>query len=291
MSLCSAHTPGEIIVGTAPVEQAYLVLELAKPWAKKIKAEGAIEAFKPLLKGGAAKDVKLLATPRIDWLPLCQRPWALLIRWFRGQALVQELDATPAAVQEALEEPPGGEPMPLYLVCTHGSRDRCCGTLGFPVYRKLLENSARRTLQVSHLGGHRYAPVVLALPEWRFFGHMDSESCLHMDQTLEQGSPYLSGYRGLGRLPELVQPLEAELWSRYGRDLERVRPRRIEGREVTVEAQFKDGSRRLFHAHMGTHQLSGYKSCSDADEGKKTKTFELPKLLRLEELTSTSRAR
>ncbi len=287
MSLCSAHTPGETIVGTAPVEQAYLILELAKPWAKKIKAEGVIEAFKPLLKGGAAKDVKLLATPRIDWLPLCQRPWALLIRWFRGQALIQELDANPAAVQEALKGPPSGGPMPLYLVCTHGSRDRCCGTLGFPVYRKLLENSARRTLQVSHLGGHRYAPVVLALPEWRFFGHMDSVSCLSLDQTLEQGSPYLPGYRGQGRLPEQVQPVEAELWSRFGSALERVRPRQISDREVTVEAAFTDGSRRMFRAEMGTHQLSGYKSCSDADEGKKTKTFELPKLLRLKELTST----
>lgn len=287
MTLCSAHLPGEIIVGTAPVEQAYLILELAKPWPSKIKAQGAIEAFRPLLKGGAAKDVKLLATPRIDWLPLCQRPWALLVRWSRGRALVQELDATPTAVQAALERPAEGEPMPLYLVCTHGSRDRCCGTLGFPVYRSLLEKSARKTLQVSHLGGHRYAPVVLALPEWRFFGHMDAESCLSMDRTLAEGTPYLTGYRGLGRLPEEVQPVEAELWSRFGSSLERVRPRRISDEEVTVEAAFTDGSRRMFRARMGIHQLSGYKSCSDADEGKKPKTITLPKLVRLEELASS----
>lgn len=284
MTLCSAHLPGEVIVGTAPVEQAYLILELSKPWPSKIKAQGALEAFRPLLKGGAAKDVKLLATPRIDWLPLCQRPWALLVRWSRGGALVQELDATPTAVQAALEKPAEGEPMPLYLVCTHGSRDRCCGTLGFPVYRSLLENSVRKTLQVSHLGGHRYAPVVLALPEWRFFGHMDSESCLSMDRTLAEGSPYLTGYRGLGRLPEEVQPVEAELWSRFGSSLERVRPCRISEKEVVVEAAFSDGHRRRFLAQMGSQQLSGYKSCSDADEGKKPKTIRLPQLVKLEEV-------
>ena len=102
MPQCSAHLPGTPIVGTAPREEAYLILELAKPWAKKIKAEGAIEAFRPLLKSDVAEDLKLLATPRIDWLPLCQRPWALLIRWSKGQALVQELDATPEALREML---------------------------------------------------------------------------------------------------------------------------------------------------------------------------------------------
>ena len=285
---CSAHAPGEVIVGTAPVEKAYLILELAKPWARKIKAEGAIAAFKPLLKGGVAKDVKMLATPRIDWLPLCQRPWALLVRWSRGQALVQELDATPETISRALQQPAAGEPMPLYLVCTHGSRDRCCGTLGYPIYRQLLENSARRTLQVSHLGGHRYAPVVLALPEWRFFGHVSPESCPSLDLTLDRGEPYLDGYRGHGRLPALVQPVEAELWAQFGSQLARVRPLRIEGQKVTVEARMQDDSRRTFQARLGVQEIRGYKSCSDVDEGKKPKTFELPKLLKLEEVASTS---
>ena len=290
MPQCSAHLPGTPIVGTAPREEAYLILELAKPWAKKIKAEGAIEAFRPLLKSDVAEDLKLLATPRIDWLPLCQRPWALLIRWSKGQALVQELDATPEAVHQAMLQPPSGEPMPLYLVCTHGSRDRCCGTLGFPVYRALVENSQRKTLQVSHLGGHRYAPVVLALPEWRFFGHMDSTTCLTMDRTLKSREPYLDGYRGQGRLPAEVQPVEAELWSRFSDDLIRVRPLEISSARVTVEARLRDNSRRYFRAQMGSHQLSGYKSCSDADEGKKSKVFDLPKLLSLEELASPTEA-
>lgn len=282
---CSADSRGASIVGSAPVENAYLILELAKPWAKKIKAEGAIAEFKPLLKG-AAEDVKLLATPRIDWLPLCQRPWALLVRWHEGQALVQELPARPEDVKAALLAPPTGDPTPLYLVCTHGTRDRCCGTLGFPVYRSLHENSSRKVLQVSHLGGHRYAPVVLALPEWRFFGHMDQVTCLDMDQTLNSGRAYLPGYRGHGRLHEDLQPIEARLWEEHGQDLARVTAQSgLGSKSVTVRARFNDGGERTYQARMGVQELRGFKSCSDIPDGKK-KTIELPALQSLDELSA-----
>ncbi len=284
---CSKDSWGASIVGSAPVESAYLILEIPKPWPKKIKAEGVIAAFKPLLKG-AAEEVKLLATPRIDWLPLCQRPWALLVRWKGGQALVQELDAKPEAVKAALEAEPTGEPYPLYLVCTHGTRDRCCGTLGFPVYKALQENSARKVLQVSHLGGHRYAPVVMALPEWRFFGHMDTETCLHLDATLAAGKPYLTGYRGLGRLPEELQPIEAALWEEHGQKLTSLRVLGREGSDrLSVSARFLDGSERAYRALMGSQQLSGYKSCSDIPDGK-PRSIELPALVRLEEVSLSS---
>jgi hypothetical protein len=264
-----------------------LILELAKPWPRKIKAEGAVAEFKPLLKG-AREEVKLLATPRIDWLPLCQRPWALLVRWREGQALVQELPARPEEVKAALEAPAAGQPTPLYLVCTHGSRDRCCGTLGVPVYRRLLESSPRKVLQVSHLSGHRYAPVLLALPEWRFFGHLDTETCLHMDQALNAGKPYLPGHRGHGRLCEELQPVEERLWSEHGPGLRALRV--LEGRgssRITVHAAFKDGSERAYLAHMGVRELRGFKSCADIGDSQ-PKVTTLPTLQRLEEVSMSS---
>lgn len=281
---CSSEGRGASIVGSAPVENAYLILELAKPWPKKIKAEGAIAEFKPLLKG-AAEDVKLLATPLIDWLPLCQRPRALLVRWHEGQALVQELPAQPEEVRRALLAPPAGEPTPLYLVCTHGTRDRCCGTLGYPVYRTLRQDGSRKVLQVSHLGGHRYAPVVMALPEWRFFGHLDPVSCLELDRALAQGQPYLSGYRGNGRLPEDLQPIEARLWEEHGEQLIGLRAQTGLGSDsVSVKASFRQGPQRFYQARMGSQTLRGFKSCSDIPKGK-MKSIELPVLQSLEELS------
>lgn len=280
-SSCSLHLAGVSLLGSAPVENAYLILELPKPWPKKIKAEAALAEFKPLLKG-CQEEVKLLATPRIDWLPLCQRPWALLVRWKQGRGFVQELPAKPDEIKAALAAPAEGQAYPLYLVCTHGTRDRCCGTLGFPVYRELLGSSRRKVLQVSHLGGHRYAPVVMALPEWRFFGHLDSATCLHLDEHLEAGRPYLAGYRGHGRLPKEVQPIEAELWSRYGEHLVGIRSAAATGREQwTVTARFRDGSERGFRAQLGSQKQTGYKSCEDIPSGK-MKTFELPTLVSLQ---------
>lgn len=285
---CAADSWGASIVGTAPRENAYLILELAKPWPSKVKAEGAIAAFKPLLKG-SKEEVKLLATPRIDWLPLCQRPWALLVRWHGGRALVQELPAQPAEVKAALEAPPSGEPLPLYLVCTHGSRDRCCGTLGFPIYRSLLEKSPRKVLQVSHLGGHRYAPVVLAFPEWRFFGHLDGETCQDLDRALNAGEPYLQGYRGQGRLREELQPVEAALWAEHGSQLLGVSLLEGKGeRRLTVRADLAGGQHKTYQAKLGVQELRGFKSCSDIEDGKR-KTIELPTLERLSEVSYSPR--
>jgi hypothetical protein len=262
-------------------------LELAKPWPKKVKAEGAIAEFKPLLKG-AKEEVKLLATPRIDWLPLCQRPWALLVRWKNGQALVQELPARPEEVKAALAAPAAGRPEPLYLVCTHGSRDRCCGTLGVPVFKALCEGSSRKVLQVSHLGGHRYAPVVLALPEWRFFGHMDPRTCLDIDSALQEGRAYMPGFRGHGRLHEDLQPIEAKLWEQHGSNLASFRLLDGKGsKTLLVQARFQDGTERVYRARLGVQEIRGYKSCVDMGDGK-PKVTELPVLNSLEEVSLAS---
>lgn len=282
-SSCSVDARGVSIIGSAPVENAYLILELPKPWPKKVKAEGVIAEFKPLLKG-CKEEVKLLVTPRIDWLPLCQRPWALLVRWREGRGLVQELPAQPEEIRAALNSAPEGEPIPLYLVCTHGTRDRCCGTLGYPVYRELAEKGLRKVLQVSHLGGHRYAPVVMALPEWRFFGHLDPEGFLELDSHLQQGRAQLKGYRGHGRLPKEVQPIEAHLWEQHGDSLLGIRSAsELKSGEMLVKARFQDGTLRCYQAKLGKQQVTGFKSCEDMPGGKR-KTFELPTLESLQEI-------
>ena len=61
------------------------------------------------------------------------------------------------------------------LVCTHGSRDTCCGTFGYPLYANLrrIADSASgelRVWQATHFQYHRFAPVVLDLPEARVWG-------------------------------------------------------------------------------------------------------------------------
>ena len=66
------------------------------------------------------------------------------------------------------------------LVCTHGSRDTCCGTFGYPLYaqlRRLADSTggALRVWQATHFQRHRFAPVVLDLPEARVWGAVDPD--------------------------------------------------------------------------------------------------------------------
>ena len=61
---------------------------------------------------------------------------------------------------------------PLFLVCTHGKRDKCCAKFGIPVYktiRTLVGDSA--VWQCSHVGGDRFAANVVCFPDGRIPHH------------------------------------------------------------------------------------------------------------------------
>ena len=63
------------------------------------------------------------------------------------------------------------------FVCTHGVRDRCCGSLGTRLATSMAgwaggEALARRT---SHLGGHKFAPTVLSMPDGYGWAHVPDE--------------------------------------------------------------------------------------------------------------------
>lgn len=67
---------------------------------------------------------------------------------------------------------------PQVLVCTHGSRDRCCGVLGGFIFAQLKRHLPDTTWQVSHLGGHRFAPTILCLPLGLMLGRVESDDCM-----------------------------------------------------------------------------------------------------------------
>jgi len=64
------------------------------------------------------------------------------------------------------------EMLPLYLVCTHGQRDACCARYGPSMYRALEARVEARAWQSTHLGGHRFAPTVIAFPQGNMFGQL-----------------------------------------------------------------------------------------------------------------------
>jgi hypothetical protein len=94
---------------------------------------------------------------------------------------------------------------PLYLVCTNGRRDRCCSRLGLGLYLALANQVGAAAWQTTHLGGHRFAPTLLTLPDGACYGHLIPADLAPMVQAQEAGRFYLDRLRGRCCYVDLVQ--------------------------------------------------------------------------------------
>ena len=100
---------------------------------------------------------------------------------------------------------------PHYLVCTNGQRDLCCARFGLPIYHALRERFGARVWQTTHLGGHRFAPNVLVLPQSALFGRVTEESLDNLLRDTEVGALHLPLLRGRHGYPQPAQVAEAYL--------------------------------------------------------------------------------
>lgn len=108
------------------------------------------------------------------------------------------------------------------LVCTHGSRDVCCGKFGYPVYNLLrfkhaARNSDLRVWRTSHIGGHRFAPTFLEFPEGRYWGHLElgaAEGLAVRRGSLADLARFYRGWAGFGS--HFEQIAEREVLTREG---------------------------------------------------------------------------
>ncbi len=107
------------------------------------------------------------------------------------------------------------------VVCTHGSRDACCGKFGYPFYGTLrYQYAVTGRLQVwraSHIGGHRFAPTLMDLPEGRYWGHLEPEAVENLvlrDGPASNLKRCYRGWAGLGT--KFEQIAEREILAREG---------------------------------------------------------------------------
>jgi hypothetical protein len=108
------------------------------------------------------------------------------------------------------------------FVCTHGSHDKCCAKFGYPFYRQALEIvsqlqlSKTRIWQVSHIGGHRFAPTIVTFPDGRYYGALDETSLTAILQRTGDIQCLQRVYRGWGILPEPIQVMERAIALKHG---------------------------------------------------------------------------
>jgi hypothetical protein len=122
----------------------------------------------------------------------------------------------------------------LLLVCTNGRHDQCCANLGRPLVRALRDSSwADRVWECSHIGGDRFAPNLVVLPDSLYFGRVDPESAPSVLSALDEGRIDLSRFRGRTSFSLAEQAVEHFVRGELGIDA-------VDG--VVIDRQAADGS-------------------------------------------------
>jgi hypothetical protein len=195
----------EPLAGTAPVAVGWVLVEQPGPWGPTALRESGLD---PALGGHLAEAVadldvrvQLVRRPGGRWSSPGRRtvvlahtgrtPWTEVLE-IDDDAQLTSLDPTLAAAPS----PPGvgtAREAPLLLVCTHGRRDRCCATFGRPIADTLAALYPEETWEVSHVGGHRFAGNLVALPQGTVYGGLEIAEAvriagLHADGRVDRGA-------------------------------------------------------------------------------------------------------
>jgi hypothetical protein len=262
---------GEPLEGTAPKEAAFLLVEQQKPWGRDALRESDFDrdVAQELAAAAAAAAVRIQVVRR----PRRTRhePRAFLA-WTGPQPFVRVLErVAPRALLdldlEALargEEPGPGAAYdrPLFLVCTNGRRDPCCAPRGTAAVRALRDVFPDETWECSHLGGHRFAATMLALPSGACFGRLTPDDAVRAATEAAAGRLVVDHLRGIVGRDPAVQAAEvllrrAERIDGTG-DLEQVEAV-PDGAGVVVAFTTRDGRRlsiRVVQQDLGEGPLS-----------------------------------
>jgi hypothetical protein len=98
---------------------------------------------------------------------------------------------------------------PLFIVCTHGKRDRCCAKYGHPLYDGVKGKvDPDWVWQSTHVGGDRFAGNVVVLPEGLYFGRVGEADLDPLLDSYFDRRIYLDLYRGRSAYTFAVQAAE-----------------------------------------------------------------------------------
>ena len=218
-------------IATSGSYDGYLLVEIPLPWPRDVgdTAEGA--ALGPLIgplryrmQAVAAAEPK--ADPRERRVILHARPpgEAGFGGYRRFESRVGDsLTGTVAALITAAAGRSASEfdsPAVDVLVCTHGTRDSCCGRRGASLAADLAAAGFRageNLWRTSHMGGHRFAPTFMVLPQGTVWGFADVGLVTRVVEQAGDFADAAGQYRGCPGLdgPQ-VQALEAQVLRRVG---------------------------------------------------------------------------
>ena len=216
-------------IGSAGCVRGFLVVPWSLPWPADVGELEALSGVRARLDG---LGIRIQATvPEGDDSPGRLRLYRLPPdggpRLDRYELTATSTDpgdlaeATSALLESsdpAVPRPPATE----LLVCTHGRRDRCCGSAGTALFEELRDGSdgplAGVTLcRTSHTGGHRFAPTAILLPDATLWARLTAEVVARIVTRVGSIEEVLPHYRGCATLATpRVQALERAVLAEVG---------------------------------------------------------------------------
>ncbi len=231
-----ARTVGLDPAGTAGSYDGYLVVDLPLPWPRDVGEVEEVAALSDLVAGAGLRVQASVpvqssgpSTGGRRRVAMYRREEGGRFRGFSGRA-VESDKGDEGALRAAVEALLAGEGAPVagreLLVCTHGRRDVCCGSLGTELHGLLALSPLPedvRLARTSHTGGHRFAPTFILLPEGTAWAFADVELVLRVLSRRAgqaEAAEAADHYRGCAGLAgPRVQVLEREVLREVGWDL------------------------------------------------------------------------
>lgn len=191
----SSLTDDEPMVGTAPTDTDFLLVEAPGPWGREAITENRLPDAARAFLGGL--DLKVLLIRRHDG---GDDPGTRVFR-ARRDGLGFAVSTTVLDVPEdllALDLDADLTPYdaPLWLVCTNGRRDLCCAEIGREVTGVLVRRWPEATWETTHLGGHRFSGTLLAFPSGINLGRLSVIDAVGACEEVEAGGVPLTRMRG-----------------------------------------------------------------------------------------------
>ena len=213
-----SRTQGEPMLGTAEPVDIWLLLEYKPAWKSRAVEDNGLEdetnrwlenSLKRCAERGLKARPQFIRRPDFDidtTTLFIARNNALGRIEASGYHAIREVDVLTSDLIPVREN--------VYFVCTNGQRDLCCARYGLPTFARLQELVGARVWQTTHLGGHRFAPNVLALPQGILYGRVDVDEVDAFVTTIESGDVSRSHVRGRSAFPPEAQFAEMQVAGR-----------------------------------------------------------------------------
>ncbi len=211
----------EPLAGTAVSGKVWLFLEVNQPWTANATSDNSLPqpvqnwlAEQAGLVNGRLQFIKQPRGERTDW--------AFFVAVFADTgSRVYRFDLAsyddlfgldlPAVVAGDGRYAVNRTAEPQILVCTNGKRDVCCALHGVALLRALSAANVPGLWETTHLGGHRFAPTLLTLPDGVNYGRLTPQDVPELLTHLHNRTLWLEKLRGRVCYEPVVQVAE-QFW-------------------------------------------------------------------------------